>query len=85
MIGLGETWLDYIVDLTTGGCESAYVDIVEYKKRRMTEPLPMSLSHRDEVVLVHSIAEWRKERGDAEGYQLAMARLHDLLGDATEK
>lgn len=81
MIGLGETWLDYIVDLTIAGCESAYVDIAEFKKRRITEPLPMSLSRQDELVLVHSIAEWRRERGDAEGYQLAMARLGTLLDD----
>ncbi len=82
MIGLGETWLDYIVDLTTGGCESAYVDLAEYKKKRMTAPLAMSLPHRDEMALVHSIAEWRKECGDAEGFALAMQRLESLLGEA---
>ena len=80
MIGLGESWLDYIVDLTTGGSESAYVDIVEYKRRRMTEPLQMrSLTRTEELVLVHSIAEWRKERGDAEGYKLAMDRLRAIM------
>jgi len=79
MLGLGETWLDYIVDLTTGGCESAYVDIVEYKKKRMMQPLAMSLSRQDELALVHSIAEWRRERGDAEGYQLARDRLRAIL------
>ena len=80
MIGLGETWLDYI---TTGGAEYAYacyVDIAANKAKRMTEPLHMlTLSRHAEMALVHEIAEWRKERGDAEGYGLAMDRLRDIL------
>jgi len=79
MLGIGETWLDFLVD--TKGAERCYVDIAAFKARRMTEPLQMvTLSREQELELVHAIAEWRKERGDAEGYVLAMGRLSDLLG-----
>ena len=78
MLGVGETWLDFLVD--TKGAEYCRVDVAAFKAKRMMEPLQMvTLSRHDELVLVHSIAEWRRERGDAEGYSLAMARLSTLL------
>ena len=78
MLGIGETWLDFLVD--TKGAEYCQVNIAAWKLRRVTEPLHMlSLSRDAEMVLVHEIADWRKERGDAEGYALAMTRLRGIL------